>query len=266
MLTGGIGYGYSLTSSPPLTQIKPARLSVRRCHGHPGLYCWQDVRWSDSADKSLPMLSSRASATMLSQVRMRATARRLKSRLYCARFAIFHSPFNGKVSVCPVSQFWGPVHPEERRHGRRRGNLKGRSTDRAQAHFLRGIGRKRLPHTWDRRFRLSSLPQGDDGGAPTAGFGGGVPEIGHEIRARQNRTHHLALHPDAASVDDPQRLEPQPVRLPRYSSTTAFTSRGGMLCRSKTSVMGMRIGSIKTKGPVSRSRPGRIEIAATART
>ena len=29
----------------------------------------------------------------------------------------------------------------------------------------------------------------------------------------QNRTHHLALHPYAASVDDPQRLEPQPVRL-----------------------------------------------------
>jgi hypothetical protein len=27
--------------------------------------------------------------------------------------------------------------PEERRHGRRRGNLKGRSTHRAQAHFLR---------------------------------------------------------------------------------------------------------------------------------
>ena len=30
-----------------------------------------------------------------------------------------------------------PAFPEERRHGRRRGNLKGRSTDRARAHFLR---------------------------------------------------------------------------------------------------------------------------------
>src|ERR1039458_10052112 len=33
-----------------------------------------------------------------------------------------------------------------------------------------------------------------------------------------------------------------------------------MLCRSKTSVMGMRIGSIKPKSPVSRSRPGRKEL------
>jgi hypothetical protein len=29
-----------------------------------------------------------------------------------------------------------PASAEERRHGRRRGNLKGRATDRAQAHFL----------------------------------------------------------------------------------------------------------------------------------
>src|SRR5579862_1537129 len=41
----------------------------------------------------------------------------------------------------------------------------------------------------------------------------------------------------------------------RYASTTASTSRGGTLCRSKTSVMGMRTGSsIKKPGLAAPNR------------
>src|SRR5208337_2385405 len=38
-------------------------------------------------------------------------------------------------------------------------------------------------------------------------------------------------------------LNPAARASSRYSSTTGFTSRGGTLCRSKTSVTGMRTGS-----------------------
>jgi hypothetical protein len=45
-----------------------------------------------------------------------------------------------------------PAFPEERRHGRRRGNLKGRSTDRARAHFLRRITLGLFKWHWPDRF------------------------------------------------------------------------------------------------------------------
>src|ERR1019366_901125 len=67
-------------------------------------------------------------------------------------------------------------------------------------------------------------------------------------------------------------LKPRRWASRRYSSMTGFTSRGGTEWRSKTSVMGMRIGSescskgalLKSKSPASRSQPGPKTITAKA--
>jgi len=51
------------------------------------------------------------------------------------------------------------------------------------------------------------LAKGDDGGAPAARLGWRIPEIGHEFRPCEHRAHHLALHADAASVNNAEGLE-----------------------------------------------------------
>ena len=77
------------------------------------------------------------------------------------------------------------------------------------------------------------LTQGDDCRAPSTCFRRGVLERNHEGRSRQDFTHQLSLHPDSAAMDDPQRLQPKPVRLIQILFDDAFNVAGGTLCRSR---------------------------------
>lgn len=55
--------------------------------------------------------------------------------------------------------------------------------------------------------------QSDDSCAPAAGLRGGILKADHEVRVTQHGTHNLALHADAAAVDDAKGLESQAIGL-----------------------------------------------------
>lgn len=46
-----------------------------------------------------------------------------------------------------------------------------------------------------------------DGGAPTAGVGGGIAKSGYERRPRQHRADDFALHPDSPPMNDAEGFE-----------------------------------------------------------
>ena len=82
------------------------------------------------------------------------------------------------------------------------------------------IPAKVLPATFERGKRR--LAKGDDGGAPAAGFGGRIPEIGHEFRSREHGAHHLALDADAAAVNNAESPEAGLVRFQQVLLYDAF--------------------------------------------
>jgi len=68
----------------------------------------------------------------------------------------------------------------------------------------------------------AALAKGDDGGTPAACLGGRIAEIGHEFRPREHGAHHLALHTDAATVNNAKSAESGLVRFQQVFLYDAF--------------------------------------------
>jgi len=118
-----------------------------------------------------------------------------------------------------------------------------------------------LPATFERGKRR--LAKGDDGGAPAARLGGRIPEIGHEFRPCEHRAHHLALHADAASVNNAEGLETGRVGFQQVLLYHAFDIARGHTVKVENIADGnpdrLEIGIFghqKSKGPAGRSQPG----------
>ncbi len=78
--------------------------------------------------------------------------------------------------------------------------------------------------------RVPSIPaQGNDGSAPAAGFSRGVRERFHVRGARQHPAHGFALHANAPSMNNSQRMKPEPARFFEILLHDASISRGGIV-------------------------------------
>ena len=70
--------------------------------------------------------------------------------------------------------------------------------------------------------RERRLAKRDDGGAPSAGLGGSVPVIRYEWRSGEHRAHRLALHADAASMNNAEGPKSGRVRFQQVLLYHAF--------------------------------------------
>jgi hypothetical protein len=109
----------------------------------------------------------------------------------------------------------------------------------------------------------AALAKSYDGGAPTAGLRGRIPEIGHEFRPREHGAHHLALHADAAPVNNAESPEAGLVRFQQVLLYDALDIARGHAVKVESIADGnpnrLDIGIFchqKSKSPASRSQPG----------
>jgi hypothetical protein len=112
----------------------------------------------------------------------------------------------------------------------------------------------------------AALAKSDDGGAPAAGLGGRIPEIGHEFRPREHRAHHLALHADAAPVNNAESPEAGRVRFQQVLLYDAFDIARGHAVKVENIADGnpdrLESGSSATKN--QKARPAEANRAITA--
>lgn len=120
------------------------------------------------------------------------------------------------------------------------------------------------------RYLTADSAQGDDGRAPTAGFGGGVAVIGHELQTGERGANDLALHTDAPAMNNAQGFEAEAVGLAQvfFDNWLHVARRDGMEVEdvgdgnANWFGIGFQSTVLKSKSPVSRSQPGPKTITA----
>jgi hypothetical protein len=124
------------------------------------------------------------------------------------------------------------------------------------------------------RYLTAGSAQSDDGCAPTPGFARGIAVIGDELKAGERGADDLALHSDAAAVNNAEGFEAEAMGLQKvfFDDWLYVARRHGVQVENVGDGNTNRFGIgfqgavLNSKSPASRSQPGPKRLPQKQRT